>query len=383
MASLQLATLADVALQSQGAAQADVGVPGGEAVRTALAFLHSRLGLAGVPTLEGAVLETAELGAKDLALVSEAEDLRLRMTEARGQLERGERKVEVAQKRVDARKKRRSQSTKKFLEQLLTAKEQRDVKLAAFDALQAQYEAVAEQAVRASEDAPAAAAQAEIPEFARLRVSLKDAEGKDHTVALAVALQRRTVSLPPLVIPGTTTSFPALRATSMWDELKPLSPEAALEQIASQVSWQSRRIPFQGLELEGSWLLQVAPLMVMLALLLAAKRIVGATTSYRLFSTEFRGSLRRVGFDKRAYELAVVVILPLSACVLSALSLWLLRRLPLLPAIAFTVSVPLALRVFAKLDELRVLNRSITQYHSYPPPAGPLAVESSLETGAF
>jgi hypothetical protein len=54
-----------------------------------------------------------------------------------------------------------------------------------------------------------------------------------------------------------------------------------------------------------------------------------------------------------------------------------------LPSIAFTVSVPVALRLYAKLDELRVLNRSIIQYHSYPPPAGPLGVEHRLEPGAF
>ena len=152
----------------------------------------------------------------------------------------------------------------------------------------------------------------------------------------------------------------ALRATDAWQELKLLDPEAALASMGGRLSWQSRNLSFFGAELNGSWLLQMAPCLIALVLLFAARRATSAASSYRLFSTEVRGSLRRVGFDKRISEFAVAVLLPLAACVLAAPPrLGLLHRWPASPALAFTFCLPFGLRLFGKLDELRVLNCSI------------------------
>lgn len=393
LASLRLETLADVSAQSQGAAEADVGTPRVDVVTSALTFRLARMALAGGVTLTGAVLEPAEVGAEQVELVREAERSRQALSDARTSLAVAERKVEIAQKRVDARKKRRSRSTQKFLEQLETANTQREEKAARTQALLEQYEAQAERAVRAveavgsareqdSKDAASAQAPAEIPEYARLRITLKDAQDKVHVIAVAVPIERRKVSMPPLVIPGASSSLPALRASDAWQEVMTLEPTAALTTLRGRLSWQSRSYPLLGVACEGSWLVQVVPCFVALALWFAHKRAVGAATSHRLFGTEVRGNLRHVGFKKRLYELVAVVVLPLSACALAAISLWLLRRPPALPALALFLSFPLALRVYAKLDELRVLNRSITQYHSYPPPPDAIGVGDGLKAGA-
>ncbi|MFT3923593.1 MAG: hypothetical protein QM778_13765 [Myxococcales bacterium] len=380
LANLRLVSLGDVSAQSQGAAQAEVALPRADAVQAALAFRLARLGATGTPTITGAVLEAAELGAEDVQREFEVRELEREVAEARVGLERAERRREFAEKRVEARKKRRSRSTDKFRELLTTALQQRDEKAAVYEALQTRYEALAEQVMQGSAAAPMREAGAELPRFARLRVSLEGPPAEPRELTLAVELERRLVSLPPLVIPGAQASFPALHAADLWQELAPLAPTPALETVRARLSWQVRPLSALGIPVEGSWVLQALPWLVVLALLVACRRAVGAASSHRLFGAQPRGNLPQVGFKKRSYELLVTVVLPLGVCLLAGISLWLLRRLPLSPAVAFTVCAPLSLRLFAKLDELRVLNRSILQYHSYPPPA--LAAEAELEGGA-
>ncbi len=382
MADLRLATLADVRAQSEGAVSADVGTPQAEVAQRALTFRLSHLNLPQPPVITHAALELAQVGAEQVQRVEEAEQARRELSQAKEALGRAERKAELAQKRVDARKKRKSRSTQKFIDQLAEATAQRDERLAAVEALQGQYEEKAERAIRASEDAPAVAAGTAIPSFGRLRVTLADAAGATRSLALTVPVERRRVSMPPLVIPGASGSFSALRASSAWEDVKQLEPSAAAAQLEARLSWPSRSYSVFGLACEGSWILQLSPWLVVLALFVAWRRAVGAATSHRLFTTEFRGPLRPVGFKRRSQELVVVVLLPLLACVLPAISLWLLRRLPVLPATALFVSFPFALRLYTKLDELRVLNRSLIQYHSYPPPAQPIGVDNGFEPGA-
>jgi|GEM_PF-3886507 len=381
LVTLELASLADVSVQSRGPAEAQVGIPDLQAAQAALAFRLSRLALEGVPVLRGAVLEAAELSADDVAREQEAQQVQGEVAQARAQLERAERKLEFAQKRVDARKKRRSRSLDKFQELLATASAQRDEKAAALERAASRFEELAQEVVRVSASA-AVRPQAlrEIPAQARLRIELEAPDGSARQIALAVALQRRQVTLPPLVIPGVDGTFPALSSSGVWEELAPLAPAPALRVLEQRLSWPSRSLELEGFSVRGAWLLQLCPLLCALALAWARARVERAASSHRLFGAQPPGALPRVGFDKRFQELCVVVLLPLAACVSAAVALWLLAELPVLPAIAFTVCAPLSLRVFAKLDELRVLNRSIVQYHSYPPPALALG-ERDLEGG--
>lgn len=361
LSGVRLATLADVSDHARPGATLAVGSPSVEALGASLAWRLSRTQKSGPFTLASVQLLPAEVSAEDVALEAQVGVLRLASLAARAAVDDATRKVATAERRVEKRAKRKSRSLEKMQIALDAARLVLDEKSARHTLAQQAYEDAARRAERAFVSTPQGAGA---PERALARVTMELA-GERSTLDIPVQLSLLQLPVAPLSGAG----FPALRAAGLWDEVKGLSPEAAISAIRGRFNWHFNHVELLGLKLSGSRLLQLLPCVLPLILAVLLLHMRSAEACYSPFSTRVPDSLPRVGLKSRFLEFVAIVLLPLAAIASAAASLLLIGQPPVLPALTAVAGLPLAALVFAKLSDLREQTVSIVKSHSFPPPA--------------
>ena len=362
---VRLATLADAHAYAEPGASLPVGVADAEALGHALAWRMGASAGATSFTLKSFELLPADVSEEDVAADLRVGELRNESLLAKVALDDAGRKLEIAERRVEKRQKRRSKSLSQFVEIRDHARGVLSQKTERHAAAVAKYEQAAKQAERSYKHKTGHGA---LPKAALARIVL--ASKGEQTFEIPVRLRQRRVSVP--VLRG--AEFSAVRAAGLWDELATLDAEQAIEAIEGHFNWHLRSVKILGMSLSGSKVLSLLPCALVALLLLLFVQIRRAETSYSPFSTKVPSSLPRVGFKQRWLELVAIVVLPLVPMVSAAVSLWQINQLPVLPALSALTCLALGGVVFVKLSDLRNQTISIVRSHSYPPPAHDLSL---------
>ena len=121
----------------------------------------------------------------------------------------------------------------------------------------------------------------------------------------------------------------------------------------------------------GPTVLQLAPLLLLavLATLLRRTRIV--RRSYNPFDVPAGQTLPLVGFGLAIFNIIPLIVLPVTASVLSAWSLIELDTFAAVPALSAVGAIALGSLCFNSLRELTNLRNEVTRAHSQLPPVAP------------
>jgi hypothetical protein len=231
-------------------------------------------------------------------------------------------------------------------------------KKATLSKTQASYESAAQRA----EQPPKAKTPGAVPAFASARISLEHASGP-VAFEIPVAIASREVAITPL----TGATFPVTHNAGLWEEVQGLDPDAAVNTVRERFNWHNKQVEFGGLSVPGSLALQILPLILPLLLFLVRARTRTLAASYSPFSTKVPGTLPRIGFNNRTFDALVVIVLPMLTTLSAAVSLLLIGRLPVLPALATGACLMIGLSAFHKLGEAQEMVQSVVHSHSYPP----------------
>jgi hypothetical protein len=411
LVALSLVTLADLVQHGSGEATARLGLPSAETLARSLALHLGRASVVNAPTAAPLaysvtgieLLAIPGITAADARREQEVAELRLQQLAARAQLTSLERKLALAERRVELRKKRRSKSLTKFSEALVEVRHDHDEKARLYADLEQRYEraaaaldepawmgrppegelrrenglpdwVVAEVRVLA-EARPGAREPLKVEARPRTRERSVEFRGTNKgqverthelTLSFALPLEQRVVGLAPA--PGLPTDLPAVRRAGLWDAVKTQDVAGARQTIERHFNWHRHSVSIAGLPIPGALVLQLLPALLPLLLLLVSRRIRAAATSHRLFSSKLPESLPRPGFKHRGAEFAALLVLPWLPLCCSALALESIGELPWGPALMTLATLPLGLRAYRGLEDLRSLGVSLVQYHSYPPP---------------
>lgn len=357
LTAVRLATLADVRAHAQPPSTVKTAAADASSLSSALAWrlLHSQQ--PGPFTLKGVELTPAEVGKADVELEREVAKLRVEQAHAQAALDEADRKLEAQERILEARRKRRQpwKVVVKAVEATQAAKDTRDEKARLLADAQQRYEDAARRAQRPR--TPTAPAQ--LPEFALAKVAVEPL-GK---LEIPVALELRDVPVPTL----RHDSFEAVRAAGLWDEVKDRDVEGAIAAVRDHFNWHNRQFELGGFALTGAAVLQLAPCVLPLILMVLVLRLRAASGSYSPFSTKVEASLPRVGFRSRALDCLVVIILPVLAAASAAASLMLISRPPILPVATGLTCLMLGSYALVKLGELQDLIESVVHSNSFPP----------------
>jgi hypothetical protein len=371
---VRLKTLADAHAYAEPGASLPVGIADAEALGKALSWRMARASENGTFTLRSFELVAAEVSEEDVAHDQGVAELLRESNLAKHALDDAERKLELAEYRVEKRQKRRSSSLAQFVEARDAALGAHAGKSQAQAAALARYESAAKEALRPYKRS----AQTSVPKTALARVMLEERKGTGRAAASAstvtyeipVPLTQRRVSVPTL----RGAEFSALRAAGLWDELSGLGAEQAERAIQDHFNWHLRSVELLGLSLSGKKVLQLLPCALVWLLALLALHMRRAETFYSPFTTKVPSSLPQVGLKLRWLELLALVILPLVSIASACVSLWQINQLPILPALSGVACLVLGYHAFVKLKDLREQAISIVRSHSYPPPAHDLSL---------
>jgi hypothetical protein len=360
LTSAHLATLADVLAFSTPKAKLTLGSPDLEALGPALAWRLARSQKPGPFELKSVVLESAELSEQDLGRERDTASLRLQVVADQAAVDVAQKRLENEERILEARKTNRA-SWKMVLKAMDAQKEA----LAALEekkATLAKTQASYEESARRAEQKPKPKQPGAVPSFASAHVLLAQG-GEQVTFEIPVAIQARDVAISPL--PSAT--FTVTRDAGLWDELKGLDPDAAISAVQEHFNWHNKKVEIAGAALSGAQVLQVLPLILPLLLLLIRARARRVATSYSPFSTKVPGVLPRIGFNNRVFDALVVIALPTLTSLSAAVSLLLIGRVPVLPALCTFACVALGASAFGRLGEVQELVQSVVHSHSYPP----------------
>ncbi len=378
---IRIETLADLMRQGTSEASAEVALPDPSDLASALALRLASSEQAGIFSLHSVSLSAhAGVSVEHARRELEVAQLRILSLDEKEKLDKAEKKLALAEYRVDARKKRRSKSLIKFEEALDEARLQRDERAQIYAELKARYDAEAQsqqrfgiepnQGDRASKPLNGLLPQAAL-------AAVRGSYGKEEVLFyLPVALTRTEIKLAPLT--SVPPDLPNVRAAGLWDALQTRTPEASLAHVAAQYNWHRGGLTLLGVSIPGTIILQGLPWLLPVLLLLLNRRIHNAATSHRLFAGTAPTNLPRAGFKSTSREWIALVALPVVATLAAASALLLVGAFPLLPVLATAAVLPLGIRACSRLEGLRALNVSIVQYHSFPPPAMPSLSDPAL-----
>jgi len=367
LSSVSLATLADTQVFMQPGEKVRIALPTVDALSRSIALRLRRATGPAAITLESAELVGADVSPEQTAREDALPGLLVDVGRAALAEERATLKLRRAEKRLEARKKRRARSIAEYQSFYDAARETFEQKSAERATLMQRYESEARHA-DLFDAGSAQAAGRRLGSKTRAAVRVEVARGESvRSFDIPVELVPQAVEVAPLRFASLPDGFATLHTTGLWDEVKRLDARAAALHLDQKLHWQFKQLRFAGLVLTGALALQVLPciLIVLLMRVLRATRL--AAVGYSPFTARLITTLPRVGFKYRFLELVVLVLLPLLTVMCAALALVVVGQLPILPALCGIACVALGSEAFVKLQELRDLSVSIEQYHSYPP----------------
>jgi hypothetical protein len=355
----KVATLAQAAALGQPGSSLGIGVIDAAALGPALAWRFARSDKPGPFVIKAVELVAAEVGAADVELEREVAKLRVQSLEERAAVESATRRLETVEERVKFQSKARSKYLGKSLEARQEARVALEEKTSAHAATQARYDQQASSAMRPRN----AITPLTVPAFALARVTA-DAGGETIKHDIPVPVMLRQVPVTPLA----GADFAATRAAGLWDEVKDKDPAGAVAAVRGYFNWHMLAIPLGPIELSGSYVLQVVPLVLPVLLWLLLGAIRRAATSYSPFSTKVPEKAPRIGLKNRFLELLVLMVLPLAAVACAITALLLIHRIPGLPGLAGLACFTLGGYAFSELRDLREQTERIVHTHSLVPP---------------
>jgi hypothetical protein len=357
LTSVRLATLAEVRAHAQPPSKVKTGAPDVSGLAGALAWRLLSSQQQGPFSLASAELITAQVGKQDVELEREVGKLRVEQAQAQGALDDATRKLEAEERVLEAKRKRRQpwKVVVKSVEAVQAAKDTRDEKARTLAEVQQRYESAA----RRAQEPHAPTTPEQLPEFALAKLAIEPL----GSLQIPVEVELRDVPVPTL----RHDSFAATQAAGVWDEVKDLDAERAIEAVRGHFNWHNRQIELAGLALTGAAVLQLAPCILPLMLLLVVLRVRVASGSYSPFNTKIETTLPRVGFRSRALDCLVVIIMPVLAAASAAASLMLINRPPILPVVTGLSCLMIGSYALVKLGELQDLIESIAHSNSFPP----------------
>jgi hypothetical protein len=358
LTTVRLATLADVRAHAQPPSTVKTGAPEPAALGAALAWRLIRSQKPSPFLLRGAELATGEVGKDDVELEREVAKLRLEQLHAQAAADDASKKLLAEETMLEARRKRHLpwKVLVKSVEAAKAAKQTLDEKTRTLSDAQQRYESAAARAERPRELSEAA----QIPDFALAKLDV-DQLG---SLQIPVALDVRDVPVPTL----RHDTFAATRAAGLWDEVKDRDADAAISAVRGHFNWHNRQLQLPGVQLSGAAVLQLAPCILPVLLMMVLLRLRGAAGSYSPFTTKVEATLPRVGFRSRAFDCVVLIILPVLAAASAAASLMLINRMPIVPLVTGILCLMIGASALVKLGELQDLIESVLHSASFPPP---------------
>jgi hypothetical protein len=357
---VRLATLSDVRAHAQAPSTVRTGTADVAALGSALAWrlIHSQK--PGPFVLTGVELATGEVGKQDVELERDVAKLRVEQLHAQSAVGDATKKLENEERMLEARRKKRLpwKVLVKSVESTKAAKDTLDEKTRALADAQQRYESAAQRAERPRKTTNTPL----IPEVAIAKVAIEQGPEQRSTLEIPVALEVQDVPVPTL----RHDSFAATRDAGLWDEVKDLDAERAIDAVRGHFNWHNRGFALSGIKFSGAAVLQGVPCVLPLLLVLLLVRLRGAAGSYSPFDTKVPASLPRVGFKNRALDCLVIIILPVLAAASAAASLILVNRLPVLPMATGVLCMLIGAYALIKLGELQDLIDSVVS-NSFPP----------------
>jgi hypothetical protein len=364
-ADIHLRTLGEVMEHSKPDSTLDIGALNPAPLVAAIAWRLARV----TPTppryeITNITIEPSQYTPADIELEAGIGKSRIETAAAEKAAAEAEKKLATAEDVFEARRKRKLpwKILLKFDEVRKTARETLSERQRTLEETRTRYEAEVKRA-EATAARPAAASGPLPTAYALAQVVLRGEAGNVTTLRVPVALNIQKAKLPSLA----GTSFSATREAGLWDEAKDQNATQAIVLTRSKFTWHYRYAELAGVRIGGMTLLQVLPCILPLLLLALLSRIRRVSGTYNPFGTTLREKLPRVGLGSRTLELAVLVLLPLGAVVLTSFALWAVSQVPILPAIAALAAVGLGGYAFVELGSLQELLEAVVRSHSNPP----------------
>ncbi|HET6336276.1 MAG TPA: hypothetical protein VFG30_23805 [Polyangiales bacterium] len=365
LAEIHLRTLGEVAEHAKPNGTLDIGALTPAPLAAAVAWRLARVTPAPPHyELTAVTLEPAVFTPADIELEAAIGKSRVETAAAEKAAADAEKKLTSAEDTFEARRKRKLpwKILLKFDEVRKTARVTLDERKKALDEIRARYEGEVKRA-EATAAKPAAASGPLPTQYALAQVTLNGAPGQVTTLRVPVALNVQPAKLPGLA----GSSFAATHEAGLWDAAKDQNAEQAIALTRSKFTWHYRYAELAGMRIGGMTLLQVLPCILPLLLLALLSRIRRVSGTYNPFGTTLDKKLPRVGLGSRPLELAVLVLLPLAAVVLTAFALWAVSQVPVLPLIAAFAAIGLGGYAFVELGSLQELLEAVVRSHSNPP----------------
>lgn len=365
LAEIHLRTLGEVQEHAKPDSTLDIGALTPAPLAAAIAWRLARLTPAPpVYELTSVTIEPSQYTPADIELEAAIGKSRIETSAAEKAAAEAERKLKSAEDVFEARRKRRIpwKILLKFDEVRKTARVTLGERQRTLEETRTRYEDQVKGA-EATAARPAAASGRLPTEYALAQVALRGDAGKVTTLRVPVALNIQKAKLPALA----GTSFSATREAGLWDETKDQNAAQAIALTRSKFTWHYRYAELAGIRIGGMTLLQVLPCILPLLLLALLSRIRRVSGTYNPFGTTLKEKLPRVGLGSRPLELAVLVLLPLAAVVLTSFALLAVSQVPILPAISALAAVGLGGFAFVELGSLQELLEAVVRSHSNPP----------------
>ena len=361
LAAVELRTLEQVRERSQPQNTLAIGVAHPADLGASIAWRLARMQDQGTWTLTKVELAPAQVSQADLDLDAEVARLRIDAMNAQTAVDSATKKVESAEQLYATRVKWRLPW--KVLSKTDEARKEAHATLDSHQQVLtdtvARYEDAAKRAL-----APRSTTTEVGPKPFALAIATFDHAGNTTQLQVPAAIELRSTSVPRL----SGGDFPAAHKAELWDELKGLSPDQAVEAIRRHFNWHYHYVEVLGIRLGGMTLLQFLPCILPLLVFIVIARMRAVSESYNPFGTTIDSALPRVGFGARALDAVVLVVLPVAAAANAAVALLFIGQVPALPVISAVLCLVLGIYAFGKLGDLQGLVEAVVRSHSNPPP---------------
>jgi hypothetical protein len=264
MAAVQLQTLADVSFRSQAQSALLIGVARPAELGASVAWRLARMPDAGSWTLAGVELAPGKVEQSDLNLEAEVARLRIEALDAQSAVDTATKKLESAEALFETR--RKWKLPWKILVKSDEARKEARATLEANQSVltdtQQRYESSAKRAQSAK---PPLNTDGTPTAFAVAKVALEHNAART-TLEVPVSLELRNTPVPTLQ----GGAFPAAHKAGLWDELKTLDADRAIDAIRHHFNWHYRYIEVLGLHVGGMTVLQMLPCILPVLLICCA-----------------------------------------------------------------------------------------------------------------
>jgi hypothetical protein len=367
LAAVKLNTLGAVNAFGGDGARVDIAVPDRRQMAVSLGWRLTRRDPARRYRLLGIDLLAGGAGEADVALERRVAAARRTASEAKKAYESTRGQFEQADQFFISL--RKSQAHWK---PMLEAQEKRDrireemgQRQRAMEAALSSYLSLAEKAEEFSGD-QAATGDSRATEFGVAVADLASSNGDgEFRIRFPVKLETRSVSVPRL----TGADFPAAREAKLFEGMKEMTADEAIRMVRGLFSWHFVHIEVSGFKLGGMTFLQLSPVVLFLVLIILYFRIRKAEASYNPFhNTGDLETLPTIGLKHAALNFLVIMVLPLSACVLCAWSLTLIDRFAVLPVFCGSLILALGVLSHLRMNALTNLRDAVTRSHRSVPP---------------